>query len=117
MNLRKYNLTFALLFGVAAYGKQHEPDRRRTLEIQQALVNYGRPVHVNGKWDPETKAALAGIAQEHCWQIAHVPDARVLRLLGFKSPAYDPQLPDPATQAPGRLEYPPSCPGTGSDIP
>lgn len=98
-----------LLFACVAFGQQREPDRKRTLEIQQALVEHGHPVAVTGKWNPETKAVLAAIAKEHCWQTAHVPDARVLRLLGFKSPAYDPLMEDPTTQGPGRLEYPLSC--------
>jgi endonuclease III len=64
--------------------KQTQPDKHRILEIQDALVSnnfmYGTP---SGKWDQKTKDALAAIAQKHGWQTRHVPDARVLILMGL----------------------------------
>ena len=107
-------LALLLLLVSPVIAGQKEPDAKRTREIQQALVEHGRPVQVNGKWNPETKAALRAIAQEHCWQTAHVPDARVLIILGLGNKYSNPWV---TTQPPGRLEYPPSCPGTGKQVP
>lgn len=101
-----------LMFACAAFAGQTEPDKKRTAQIQTALVEHGYAVHVTGKWDAETKTMLKQIALDHCWQGAHVPDARVLRLLGFKTLAYDPLMEDPATvQGPNHLD-PQKCGGT-----
>ena len=96
-----------LLFACAAFANQKEPDTKRTREIQQALVEHGYTVQVNGKWNTETKAALAEIAKEHCWQAARVPDARVLIILGLGNKHSNEWV---TTQPPGRLEYPATCP-------
>jgi len=62
---------------------QKEPNRERVLEIQNALVSHGYTVEVTGKWDHQTQVALYKIADGMEWQVNHVPDARVLILLGL----------------------------------
>jgi hypothetical protein len=63
---------------------QNQPDQKRVLEIQEALIahNY-MPGPPSGKWDDQTQNVLRKIADGYEWQIKHVPDARVLILLGL----------------------------------
>lgn len=61
---------------------QKQPDKKRTVEIQQALIANGyMSGSPTGKWDKATIDALRGIAEAHKWQVNHVPDARVLDCL------------------------------------
>src|SRR5271157_1929634 len=62
---------------------QKQPTPQRVLEIQNALVAHGYAVEVTGKWDHQTQVALYKIADGMEWQVNHVPDARVLILLGL----------------------------------
>jgi len=65
--------------------KQTQPDKARVLQIQDALVRQGRLPATTGLWDKPTIAVLRAIATEHGWSTCHVPDARVLNLLGLGS--------------------------------
>lgn len=60
------------------------PDQKRVIQIQSALIErgflFGMP---SGKWDNETKEILKKIAKDHNWQTRHLPDARVLIILGL----------------------------------
>ena len=86
-------LALFLLLAVAASAtpshrhksKQTQPDPARTTQIQEALVREGKLPAVTGKWDRPTQDALAAMAREHGWSTCHVPDARVLVLLGLGS--------------------------------
>lgn len=78
--------------------KQKQPDKARTLEIQQALVQRGYLKETTGEWDRATLEALAQIAKEHDWQTCHIPDSHVLQVLGLGSdiagmgePGYSPK--------------------------
>src|SRR5271155_1136914 len=70
--------------GSSASPGQKQPDKKRTVEIQQALIANGyMSGSPTGKWDTATIDALRSIADSHKWQVNHVPDARVLILLGL----------------------------------
>jgi hypothetical protein len=81
----------ALLIALPAFAnthhkpKQTQPDPARVREIQEALVQQNRLPAVTGKWDEPTWNALRDMAQEHGWSTCHVPDARVLNILGLGS--------------------------------
>jgi hypothetical protein len=96
----KTGAKFAVLWGVtlllfAAFGcllanaapkhtrKQMQPDRERVMQIQDALVRVGKLPAVTGNWDKPTWDALRAVATEHGWSTCHVPDARVLNVLGL----------------------------------
>jgi hypothetical protein len=65
---------------------QKQPDRKRVLQIQKAMIADGYLIGApTGRWDKATIDMLAAIAQDHGWQTRHVPDARVLNLLGLGS--------------------------------
>jgi len=82
--MRRVALLVVLFFSVSCFARQLEPDRKRVIEIQAALVSHGFTQRApSGKWDVETKETLRGIANSHGWQINRVPDARVLILLGL----------------------------------
>src|SRR5271157_2229914 len=79
-------LSLVLLFAdvVAAPARQIYPDKKRTMEIQTALIANGYiSGSPSGKWDKATIESLKNIAALHHWQTRHVPDARVLILLGL----------------------------------
>ena len=78
---------------------QKAPSQERVLEIQNALVAHGYTVAVTGKWDHQTQVVLYKIADGMKWQVNHVPDARVLILLGLSKG--DPQI---AQQEGGHLD-------------
>jgi hypothetical protein len=60
------------------------PDQKRTIQIQSALIDHGFLFGLpSGKWDNQTVEILKGIAKDHHWQTRHVPDARVLIILGL----------------------------------
>jgi len=63
--------------------KQTQPDKARILEIQDALVRRHWLPSASGKWDKPTIAALRALAAERGWPTCHVPDARVLNILGL----------------------------------
>ena len=63
--------------------KQTQPDKARVLQIQDALVKQGRLPAASGNWDKPTWDALRTMAREHGWSTCHIPDARVLNLLGL----------------------------------
>src|SRR5271154_3726204 len=63
--------------------KQTQPDKARVLQIQDALVKQGRLPAASGNWDKTTWDALRAIATEHGWSTCHVPDARVINVLGL----------------------------------
>jgi len=66
--------------------RQKQPDKKRVLQIQKALIADGYMVGpATGRWDKATIDELATIARDHGWQTRHVPDARVLNLLGLGS--------------------------------
>ena len=65
--------------------KQTQPDKARVLQIQDALVKQGRLPAASGNWDKPTWDALRTMAREHGWSTCHIPDARVLNLLGLGS--------------------------------
>ena len=65
--------------------KQTQPDKARVLQIQDALVKQGRLPSASGNWDKPTWDALRAIATEHGWSTCHVPDSRVINLLGLGS--------------------------------
>lgn len=73
--------------------RQMHPDKKRTVEIQQALIAkgymFGSPT---GVWDNRTIEVLQQIAEDHKWQVDHVPDARVLILLGLGNRYSDPKV-------------------------
>jgi hypothetical protein len=71
---------------------QKEIAPARALEIQKALVSHGYSVEVTGAWDRQTKVALYRIADDMEWQVNHVPDARVLILLGLGNPMSNPEV-------------------------
>lgn len=71
---------------------QKEIAPARALEIQNALVAHGYSVETTGVWDRQTKLALYKIADDMEWQINHVPDARVLILIGLGNPLSDQAL-------------------------
>jgi hypothetical protein len=73
----------ALLANHKFHPKQTQPDKARVLEIQDALVREGRLPAASGNWDKPTWDALRAIATEHGWSTCHVPDARVLNVLGL----------------------------------
>ncbi len=87
--LAKFAAFFLLavsLFAAPKHPKkgQKQPDQKRVLEIQEALISRdlmsGPP---SGKWDDRTQDILRRIADSYEWQTKHVPDARVLILLGL----------------------------------
>lgn len=80
---------------------QKEIRPARALEIQKALVSHGYDVQVTGVWDYQTKVALFKIADGMEWQINHVPDARVLILLGLGNPMSNPAI---AQQKGGQID-------------
>jgi hypothetical protein len=63
--------------------KQTQPDKERVMQIQDALVRAGKLSAVTGNWDKLTWDALRAVATEHGWSTCHVPDARVLNVLGL----------------------------------
>jgi hypothetical protein len=66
--------------------RQKQPDKKRVLQIQKALIADGYLAGLpTGRWDKATIEELAVIAQDHGWQTKHIPDARVLNLLGLGS--------------------------------
>lgn len=73
--------------------RQMHPDKKRTVEIQQALIAkgymFGSPT---GVWDNKTIEVLQQIAEDHKWQVTHVPDARVLILLELGNRYSDPNV-------------------------
>ncbi len=71
---------------------QKEPSKERVLQIQQGMVAHGYPVEVTGKWDDQTKTALRKIADDMGWQVNHVPDARVLPLIGLGGSHQNPEV-------------------------
>lgn len=79
---------------VPSYKKgQQVPDKARTLQIQQALLDKGfTDRQPTGVWDKETIAVCKDIANKNLWQIDHVPDARVLILLGLGNQYSDPYV-------------------------
>ena len=64
------------------------------LEIQQAMVAHGFPCPITGLMDKCTHDTLWKIADDHKWQVTHVPDARVLGLLGLGGKNFDPEVLD-----------------------
>src|SRR5258708_418628 len=87
-------LCLVLLFvGNCVDARQTHPDKKRTVEIQQALIAkgymFGSPT---GAWDNKTIEILQQIAEDHKWQVNHVPDARVLILLGLGNRHSDPRV-------------------------
>src|SRR5271169_6005994 len=87
----KATLAVALLLAIAPVvlanhkfkPKQTQPDKARVLQIQDALVREGKLLVTTGNWDKLTIEALRGMAAEHGWGTCHVPDARVLNILGL----------------------------------
>jgi hypothetical protein len=99
-----------LLFAPLAFANTHhkkqprqtQPDPARAREIQEALVRAGKLTNPSGKWDQPTWNALRDMAQEHGWSTCHVPDARVLNVLGLGSDTAGIAAPTPSDQ-PDRL--------------
>lgn len=77
--------------------RQVVPDKKRTVEIQEALIAKGYLTgSPTGKWDSKTIRTLKQIAETHKWQVTYVPDARVLILLDLSSG-------DPTVIVPGAM--------------
>jgi len=64
--------------GVSA--KQTDIDPKRKQQIRVALQEHGYPPGAN--WG-DTMQVMKQIARDHHWQVSHVPDARVLILIGL----------------------------------
>jgi len=72
---------------------QTHPDKKRIVEIQQALIDKGYMFGLpTGVWDNKTIETLKNIANDHGWQTSHVPDARVLILLDLGNKYSDPEV-------------------------
>jgi hypothetical protein len=80
---------------------QKEPLPQRVVEIQAALLAHNYKIEATGKWDDQTKTCLRDIANAHKWQVDHVPDARVLLLIGLGSKNQNPEV---LTAPPDRLD-------------
>jgi hypothetical protein len=78
--------------------KQTVPDAKRQKQIRVALIEHG---YTPGRTWPDTVQVLKKIAREHYWQSVHVPDARVLILLGLGNKYSDQSILD---EPPSRLE-------------
>ena len=68
---------------------QTQPSPERIAEIQAALK--ARGLEPGSTWE-ETREVCRKIADEHMWQTDHVPDVRVLILLGLGGPHSDPAV-------------------------
>jgi len=84
-------LCLTLLAG--ASGKQTQPDPKRVHQIQVALDEHGYVLPMHATWT-QTQVVLKKIAQDHDWQTHHVPDARVLILLGLGNEHSNPDVTD-----------------------
>lgn len=63
---------------------QKQIDSARVLQIQNAMIQRGMLVGpATGKWDDVTQDACRRVADKYKWQTDHMPDARLLILLGL----------------------------------
>lgn len=99
-----------------SHPKQTQPDKARVLQIQDALVREGRLHSASGNWDKPTIAALRAVAIAHGWSTCHVPDARVLNVLGLGASTAGVGAPPPAAknllaieQAKWEKDHPEDC--------
>lgn len=76
--------------GVLGAPKQKQPDKKRVIQIQSALIDQGYLGGTpSGIWDQQTQSVLGKIAADHGWQSRHIPDARVLNILGLGASTTD----------------------------
>jgi hypothetical protein len=88
----------------STFANQLQPDKKRVVQIQQALLDHKFGSHAaNGNWDDATRSTLKQIAADNGWQTSHVPDARVLILIGLGNPHSDM---DVTTQHRNHLDHP-----------
>ena len=86
-------LLVSLLFVRCANAKQMQPDPKRVHQIQVAMDEHGYILPPHATWS-QTQAILKKIAQDRGWQTHHVPDARVLILLGLGNQYSNPAVSD-----------------------